>query len=74
MEWLFGRRMTPEEQLKKNQRALNKVIFKWIFFVMLLVFIYMTSVNRKLAFYMLKSIILRITHTTDKQTQTLVPI
>ena len=25
MEWLFGRRMTPEEQLKKNQRALNKV-------------------------------------------------
>jgi len=26
MEWLFGRRMTPEEQLKKNQRALNKAI------------------------------------------------
>ena len=25
MEWLFGRRMTPEEQLKKNQRALTKV-------------------------------------------------
>lgn len=46
MEWLFGRRMTPEEQLKKNQRALNKVIFKWIFFVMLIVFIYMSSVNR----------------------------
>jgi len=33
MEWLFGRRMTPEEQLKKNQRALNKVIFKWILFL-----------------------------------------
>jgi len=26
MDWLFGRRMTPEEQLKKNQRALNKAI------------------------------------------------
>ena len=26
MEWLFGRRMTPEEQLKKNQRALNKAM------------------------------------------------
>ena len=23
MEWLLGRRMTPGEQLKKNQRALN---------------------------------------------------
>eukprot|EP00092_Neocalanus_flemingeri_P013195 GFUD01014221.1.p1 GENE.GFUD01014221.1~~GFUD01014221.1.p1 ORF type:complete len:220 (-),score=84.79 GFUD01014221.1:377-1036(-) len=26
MEWLFGRRMTPEEQLKKNQRALTKAM------------------------------------------------
>merc|ERR1719490_697021 len=26
LEWLFGRRMTPEEQLKKNQRALNKAM------------------------------------------------
>jgi charged multivesicular body protein 2A len=26
MEWLFGKRMTPEEQLKKNQRALNKAM------------------------------------------------
>jgi len=26
MEWLFGRKMTPEEQLKKNQRALNKAM------------------------------------------------
>ena len=30
MEWLFGRRMTPEQlkknQLKKNQRALNKAM------------------------------------------------
>lgn len=26
MDWLFGRRMTPDEQLKKNQRALNKAI------------------------------------------------
>ena len=25
MEWLFGRRMSPDEQLKKNQRALTKV-------------------------------------------------
>lgn len=26
MEWLFGRRMTPEEMLRKNQRALNKAM------------------------------------------------
>jgi charged multivesicular body protein 2A len=26
MEWLFGKRVTPEEMLRKNQRALNKAI------------------------------------------------
>ncbi|KPI98311.1 Charged multivesicular body protein 2a [Papilio xuthus] len=26
MEWLFGHRMTPEEMLRKNQRALNKAM------------------------------------------------
>ncbi|KAK9497320.1 hypothetical protein O3M35_004660 [Rhynocoris fuscipes] len=26
MEWLFGKRLTPEELLKKNQRALNKAM------------------------------------------------
>jgi len=26
MDWLFGRRMTPEEMLRKNQRALNKAM------------------------------------------------
>ncbi|XP_061717472.1 charged multivesicular body protein 2a [Cydia pomonella] len=26
MEWLFGHRMTPEEMLRKNQRALNKAV------------------------------------------------
>ena len=26
MEWLFGRRMTPDEMLGKNQRALNKAM------------------------------------------------
>ena len=26
MEWLFGRKMTPDEMLRKNQRALNKVM------------------------------------------------
>lgn len=26
MEWLFGKRMTPEEMLRKNQRALNKAM------------------------------------------------
>jgi hypothetical protein len=26
MEWLFGRKMTPEEMLRKNQRALNKAM------------------------------------------------
>ena len=25
LEWLFGRKMTPDEMLRKNQRALNKV-------------------------------------------------
>ena len=25
LEWLFGRRMTPDEMLRKNQRALTKV-------------------------------------------------
>lgn len=26
MEWLFGKRLTPEEMLRKNQRALNKAM------------------------------------------------
>ena len=26
LEWLFGRRMTPEEMLRKNQRALTKAM------------------------------------------------
>lgn len=26
LEWLFGRKMTPEEMLRKNQRALNKAM------------------------------------------------
>lgn len=26
MEWLFGKKVTPEEMLRKNQRALNKAI------------------------------------------------
>lgn len=26
MEWLFGRKMSPEEMLRKNQRALNKAM------------------------------------------------
>lgn len=26
MDWLFGRRMTPEEMLRKNKRALDKAI------------------------------------------------
>jgi len=26
MEWLFGRRMTPDEMLRKNQRALTKAM------------------------------------------------
>ena len=26
MDWLFGRRMTPEEMLRKNQRALTKAM------------------------------------------------
>jgi len=26
MEWLFGKRITPEEMLRKNQRALNKAM------------------------------------------------
>ncbi|KAL1509765.1 hypothetical protein ABEB36_004451 [Hypothenemus hampei] len=26
MEWLFGKKITPEEMLRKNQRALNKAI------------------------------------------------
>lgn len=26
MDWLFGRKMTPEEMLRKNQRALNKAM------------------------------------------------
>ena len=25
LEWLFGRKLTPDEMLRKNQRALNKV-------------------------------------------------
>lgn len=26
MEWLFGKRLTPEELLRKNQRSLNKAM------------------------------------------------
>lgn len=26
MDWLFGKRMTPDEMLRKNQRALNKAM------------------------------------------------
>jgi len=26
LEWLFGHRMTPDEMLRKNQRALNKAM------------------------------------------------
>lgn len=26
MDWLFGKRLTPEELLRKNQRALNKAM------------------------------------------------
>ena len=26
LEWLFGRKMTPEEMLRKNQRALTKAM------------------------------------------------
>lgn len=26
MEWLFGKKVTPEELLRKNHRALNKAI------------------------------------------------
>lgn len=26
MEWLFGKKLTPEELLRKNQRALNKAM------------------------------------------------
>lgn len=26
LEWLFGKKMTPEEMLRKNQRALNKAM------------------------------------------------
>jgi charged multivesicular body protein 2A len=26
MEWLFGRRKTPQEMLRQNQRALNKAM------------------------------------------------
>lgn len=26
LEWLFGRRITPEEMLRKNQRTLNKAM------------------------------------------------
>ncbi len=26
MDWLFGRKMTPDEMLRKNQRALNKAM------------------------------------------------
>lgn len=26
MEWLFGKRVTPEEMLRKNQRALNRAM------------------------------------------------
>lgn len=26
MEWLFGKRVTPEEMLRQNQRALNRAM------------------------------------------------
>ena len=26
MEWLFGKKLTPEQMLKQNQRALNKAM------------------------------------------------
>lgn len=26
MEWLFGKRLSPEELLRKNQRSLNKAM------------------------------------------------
>ena len=26
LEWLFGRRLTPEEMLRQNQRALNRAM------------------------------------------------
>lgn len=26
MEWLFGKRLTPDEMLRRNQRSLNKAI------------------------------------------------
>lgn len=26
MEWLFGKKMTPDEMMRKNQRALNKAM------------------------------------------------
>lgn len=26
MEWLFGKRVSPEEMLRKNQRALNRAM------------------------------------------------
>lgn len=26
MDWLFGKRLTPEEMLRRNQRSLNKAI------------------------------------------------
>ena len=26
MEWLFGRKLTPDEMLRKNQRALNRAM------------------------------------------------
>ena len=35
MEWLFGRRMTPEEMLRKNQRALNKVLMVYFQFIII---------------------------------------
>ena len=35
MEWLFGRRMTPEEMLRKNQRALNKVLMIYYQFIII---------------------------------------
>lgn len=26
MEWLFGKKLSPEDMLRKNQRALNKAV------------------------------------------------
>ena len=44
MEWLFGRRMSPDEQLKKNQRALTKVNLDVMLVMMLLLMLLLVLV------------------------------